>query len=145
MLEVLQAGLPPEETAEALSRARESIRSNTKPQPYREETAVIAETKQIPPNEQIEWAAAYVEDRLDELLKQLEASIETLDFIVEETNELPDRAGVQREAGARFAPGSVVVLLDKEELRKSGRDEVVSARENFSSLRTALKEWTGQS
>jgi hypothetical protein len=66
LIEGVQAGHPPEESEDALVVARESIRGNAQPKPRGEPQAVTVEARPIPPKEQIEWAAAYVEERLGE-------------------------------------------------------------------------------
>lgn len=145
LIEGVQAGRPPEESEEALAAARESIRGNAQPKARGEPQAIALEAKPIPPYEQIEWAATYVEERLDEALEQLQASIDTLDFIVEGTTERPDKAGAVAQPTDASEPRAVAVLLDLEGDRKSGLDDVAGARASFPTLRAALVEWSAQS
>lgn len=145
LIEGVRAGRPPEETEEALAEARQSIRGNAQPKARGEPQATVVEAKPIPPDEQIEWAAAYVEERLGAALEQLQASIDTLDFIVEGTTEQADKAGVAAQSTDVAEPTAVAVLLDLEGDRKSGRDDVAGARASFPTLRTALTEWTARS
>lgn len=145
LIEGVQAGRPPEESEEALAAARESIRSNAQPKARGEPQAIGLEARPIPPHEQVKWAAAYVEERLGEALEQLQASIDTLDFVVEGTAERPDKAGAVAQPTDASEPRAVVVLLDLEGGRESGRDDVAGARASFPTLRTALAEWTALS
>ena len=146
LIEGVQAGRPPEESEEALAAARESIRGNAQPKARGEPQAIAVEAKPIPPDEQIDWAAAYVEGRLGAALEQLQSSIDTLDFVAEGTIERPDtpRGAVAQPTDAS-EPRAVAVLLDLEGDRKSGRDDIAGARESFPTLRTALAEWAAQS
>lgn len=144
LIEGVRAGRPPEESEEALAVARESIRGNAQPKSRGEPQAISKEAKPIPPDEQIEWAAAYVEERLDEAIKQLQTSIDSLDFVVEGTIERPDKAGAVAQPTGASEPRAVVVMLGLEGDRESSRDDVVGARESFPNLRTALTEWTAQ-
>lgn len=145
LVEGIRVGRPPEEPEEALAAARESIRGNAQPKARGEPQTIAAEAKPIPQDEQAEWAAAYVEERLSAALEQLQVSIDTLDFIVEGTTERPDRAGALAQPTYASGPRAVAVLVDLEGDRKSGREDVAGARESLFNLRTALTEWTAQS
>ncbi|MER9606466.1 hypothetical protein [Mesorhizobium sp. M0243] len=145
LMEGVQVGRPPEESEEALAAVRESIRGNAQPKARGEPQAIAVETKPIPPEDQVEWAAAYVEERLGDALEQLQASIDTLDFVVKETTERRDKAGAVAQPTDASEPRAVAVLLDLDGERKSGRDDVVVASESFPTLRTALAEWTAKS
>lgn len=145
LIEGVRVGRPPEESEEALAAARESIRGNSQPKARGEPQAIAGEAKPIPPDEQIEWAAAYVEVRLGEALEQLQASIDTLDFVVEGTTERPDKAGAVTQPTDAPKLRAVAVVLDLEGDRKSSRDDIADARESFPALRTALTEWIAQS
>jgi flagella basal body P-ring formation protein FlgA len=144
LIEGVQVGRSPEEPAEVLAATRESIRGNAQPKARGEPQAIVVEAKPIPPDEQIEWAAAYVEERLGEALEQLNTAIDTLDFVVEGTTERPDEAGAVVQPTDTSASTAVVVLQDVERDLKSGRDDVTFARESFPILRAALSEWTAQ-
>ncbi len=141
----VQAGRPPEESEEALASARVSIRGDEQPKARGEPPAFVEETNPIPPSDQVEWAAAYVEERLGETLKQLQASIDALDFLVDGTVERPDGAIAVAQATDVSESRAVVVLMDIEGGRESSRDGVVGARASFPILRTALAEWAAQS
>lgn len=145
LIEGVRAGRPLEESEEALAAARESIRGNAQPKARGEPQTIAVEAKPIPPDEQIEWAAAYVEERLREALEQLQASIDTLDCVVEGTTERPDKAGTGAQPTDASEPRAVAVLLDFEGERQSRRDDVADARKSFITLRSALSEWTAQS
>ena len=142
LIEGIQAGRPPEEPEEALAAARESIRGNAQPRARGEPQAILVEANPILPDEQIEWAAAYVEERLGEALEQLQTSIDTLDFVVEGTTERSDLAGAAAQSTDTSEPRAIAVLLDFEGDRKSGLEDVAGARTGLPTLHTALTVWT---
>ncbi len=145
LFESVQTGQPAEESEEALALARESIRGDAQPKARGEPQAIDAKAKAIPPEEQIEWAASYIEKRLDEALDQLQTSIETLDFVVEGTTERSDRIGTAAQAADAPRRQMVSVLLDASGDRKSDRDGVGEGRESLPALRAALSDWVEQS
>jgi hypothetical protein len=145
LIEGIQIGRPTEESEEALAAARASIRSNAKPRARGEPQPIPMEPVPIPPDEQIEWAAAYVEERLREALEQLQAAIDTLDFVVDGTTDRPDRTAAVAQQTFAPEPEAVAVLLDIEGVRKCGREDVAGARDGLLNLTTALAEWTIQS
>jgi len=140
LIEGIRLGRTAEESEEALAAARQSIRSDAQPKARGEPLVLLAKPEPIPAGEQVEWAAAYVEERLETAIEQLQASIDALDFIVESTNE-PE--GPQ-EASAKTEQGTALVLLDVEGDRKSSREDVAGARDHFPALRAALAEWTAR-
>lgn len=145
LIEGVQAGHLAEEPEDALASARRSIRGDTQPKARGEPRVSAAEAKAIPLEEQIEWAASYIERRLDEALEQLQSSIETLDFVVEGTTERLDRAGTAAQTADAPRRQMVSVLLDESGDRKSDRDGVGEGRESLPALRAALSEWVAQS
>lgn len=145
LVEGIRAGRPTLEAEDALAAARELIRGNEQPKARGEPQAIAAEAKPISPDEQIEWAAAYIADRLDEAVEQLQASIETLDFIVDPTIERPDEGGAVAQPIDASKRRTIAVLLDLESARESGPENVAGARESLPFLRAALTEWVTQS
>lgn len=144
LIEGIQAGRPAEEPEEALAAARQSIRSNMQPKARGEPHATLKEPQSIPADEQIEWAAVYVEERLDEALAQLQASIDALDFIVAGTTEHPETCEALAQDIGAAGESTVSVLLNVDGEHKSGREDVADARDSFPVLRAALAEWTSQ-
>lgn len=141
LVEGIRMGRSPEEPEEALAAARKSIRSNAQPKAPGEPQTLSAQPQPIPAGEQVEWAATYVEERLEAALEQLQASIDTLDFIVETTTEPNDNSVLADEASAKTERGATLVLLDIEGDRKSSREDVAGARDEIPALRTTLAEW----
>ena len=90
----------------------------------------------------MKWAAAYVEERLEAALEQLQASIDTLDFIVETTTEPESPQDLAKGAFAKTEQGTALVLLDVEGDRKSSREDIAGARDEIPALRAALAQWT---
>ncbi len=141
LIEGIRLGRPAEESEEALAAARQSIRSDAQPKARGEPHVFLAEPEPIPAGEQVEWAAAYVEERLETALEQLHTSIDALDFIVESTNEPEDSQDLAQAASAKTEQGTALVLLDVEGDRKSRREDIAGARDAFPALRAALAEW----
>lgn len=141
LIEGIRLGRLPDEPEEVLAAARQSVRSNAQPKARGEAHVLLEEPKPIPADEQVEWAAAYVEERLDAALEQLQASLESLDFIVEATIERQDPQDVPTQASGK-TDHVTLVLLDLEGDQKSSRNDVAGARDDFSTLHAALAEWT---
>jgi hypothetical protein len=142
LIDGIRQGRSLEEPEEALAAARQSIRSNAQPKARGEPQVLLAEAQPIPAGEQVEWAAAYVEERLGAALEQLEASIDKLDFIVETTTEPDDRQDLAAPTSGKSDQGMTLVLLDVEGDRKSSREDIAGARDNIPFLLAALAEWT---
>lgn len=142
LIEGIRLGRSPEEPEEALAAARESIRSNAQPKARGEPQVLLAGPQPIPAGEQVEWAAAYVEERLEAALEQLQASTDTLDFIVETTTEPKVPQELVAGASAKTEQGMTLVLLDVEGDRKSSREDIAGARDDIPILRAALAGWT---
>ncbi|MGI4794257.1 MAG: hypothetical protein ACRYG8_09290 [Janthinobacterium lividum] len=145
LISAIEAGRPVDEPEEALEAARRSIRSGDQPKARSEPQATLALPEPIPADEQVDFAAEYVEERLDAALVQLQASIETLDAIVEGTTGNPKL----REAAALDARTArvttVAVVLEIEGDRRSGLEGVANARRTFPVLRAALADWAARS
>lgn len=142
LIEGIRLGRLPDEAEEALAAARQSVRSNAQPKARGEPHVLLEEPKPILADEQVEWAAAYVEERLDAALEQLQASLETLDFIVDATIERQDPQEDPAQASGKTDQDVTLVLLDLEGDRKSNRGDVSGARDDFPTLRAALADWT---
>ena len=144
LIEGIRLGRLPDEPEEVLAAARQSVRSDAQPKARGEPHVLLEQPKPIPADEQVEWAAAFVEARLDAALEQLQSSLETLDFIVEATIERQDPQDVPTQASGKTDQDVTLVLLDIEGDRKSSRDDVAGARDDFSTLHVALAEWTAR-
>ncbi|MES2493703.1 MAG: hypothetical protein V4579_10540 [Pseudomonadota bacterium] len=144
LIEGIQVGRPAEEPEEALAAARQSIRSDAQPKARGEPQVLLTMPAPIPAGEQVEWAAAYIEERLETALDHLQASIDALDLMVESTNELEGPRNLAQAASAKTEQGTALVLLDLEGDRKSSREDVAGARDDFPALRAALTEWTAR-
>lgn len=141
LIEGIRLGRLPEEPEDALAAARQSIRSNAQPKARGEPQGLLVEPRPIPAGEQVEWAAAYVEERLEAALDQLQASIDTLDFIVETTTGPNDPQCLTAEASVKTERGTTLLLLDMEGDRKSSREDIAGARDDIPALRATLAEW----
>lgn len=142
LIEEIQTGHLPQEPEEELAAARKSIRANAQPKARSEPQVLAAEPKPIPVSDQVEWAAAYVDKRLDEALEQQLATINSLNFIfVNTTEQLEDKSSVAQVPGTIEGDVSMVAM-DTEDDRKISSDNIIAARDGISALREALAEWT---
>lgn len=137
LAEGIQAGRPPEESEEALAAARKAVQSNEQPKVRGEPQVSASVAVPIEGDEQVEWAVAYVGDRIATALAQLEASIESLDLIID-GSPLGDRGAT------RVTTGSVSVFTDDATTRKTGRDDIIDARASITALRSSLAKWSAQ-
>ena len=81
---------------------------------------------------QLEWAARYVDERLEAALEEMSASIGALDEI----------AASGRDRPAKPAEAStMLVLLDSEEDRPVGVTEIKEAQAHLAQLRQSLEDW----
>lgn len=141
LIEGIRLGRTAEESEEALAAARYSIRGDAQPKARGEPQVLPAKAEPIPAGEQVEWAAAYVEERLETALEQLQASLDALDFIVESANEPEGPQDSAQAASTKSKQGTALVMLDVEGDRKSTLEDVAGARDDFPALRVALAEW----
>lgn len=141
LVEGIRLGRSPEEPEEALAAARQSIRSNSQPKARGEPQGLLVESLPIPADEQVEWAAAYVGGRLEAALEQSQASIDTLDFIVESTTESEGPRDRATRIAAQTRQGMTLTLLDAEGDLKSSREDIAGALDEVPALRAALAEW----
>lgn len=144
LIEGIRLGRTAEESEEALAAARQSIRSDAQPKARGKPQMLLAEPEPIPADKQVEWAAAYVEERLETALEQLLVAIDALDFIAQSTTEPVEPQDLARAVSAKTEQGMALVLLDLEGDRKSSREDVAGARDDFPALRAALAEWTAR-
>lgn len=142
LIDEIQAGHVPEEPEEELAAARRSIRTNAQPKARSEPQVVAAEPKPIPIDDQVEWAAAYIDKRLDQALEQQLATVNILNFIfVNTTEQLEDKSSVAQVPGTIEGDVSMVVM-DTDDDRKISSKNIIAARDGISALREALAEWT---
>lgn len=142
LIEEIQAGRVPEEPEKELAAARWSIRTNAQPKARSEPQIVAAEPKPIPINDQVEWAAAYVDKRLDQALEQQLSTINSLSFIFANTTEQPEG-----ESSVAQVPGTIegdvsMVVMDTDDAQKVSPENVIAARDGVTALREALAEWS---
>lgn len=138
LIEGIQAGRPELESEAALARTRDAIQNDAAPRARGEPGQPSPAPEPLVGDDQIDWAADYVGERLDTLLAQLDQSIDTLDLIVE-----------GGDGQAKIAPyderiASIVVLSGGEAVRKSRREELEEARTFIPALRAGLEQWSAQ-
>lgn len=136
VMDGIRAGRAFEDSAEILAAARKAIDSKAQPKARSDPGAHIPAPQLIEGDAQIEWAANYVGERLQSTLAQLDASLATLDEIVEGTQGNIHNPEME-------APAEVIVVLTEAEMpRKSRREDVAVARANLQPLLDGLAEWS---
>ena len=126
----IQMGVVREESSDALNRARAITRGLI---PQIPAPGGSAETPPVDlvGDEQIDWAIAYVNTRLDDVLVMLQASLEGLDEIL--------------QRGRRGQPGLrtdvALVMQDDEALLEVDRPRIPEALQDMGVLRSTLRNW----
>lgn len=129
----IRRGREPEESAETLIGAREQARGSGKITVEHEVTKED-ETQPLLGDDQLKWAAHYVNERLEETLSEMSASLDNIDAII---GEIP----ADEAAPIGHQSESTIVLRAEEEDRKVGRAQVDAARGQVDALREALASW----
>jgi hypothetical protein len=135
LIEAIQTGHTPTETPDTLAVTRRKVREDDQPKATGEPKLVSQEPQPIEGDDQIDWAAKYVAERLSATLAYLTQSIENLDAIA--GGDVP--AAMSEDAGE-----PLVVLADGEVQRKAGRAEVDAAIAALPQLRHSLAAWSAQ-
>ena len=134
LVETLSQGRWPEESEDTLAATRAQVRLGRVQKRAGEPVHKEITGRDIPPEEQVRWAAAFVGDRIDAALGDLAVSLSNLDAIIGEAPN--DTAVAKRER----RPTSI---------RLGGADssaavapaDVESARSGMQALRAALTRW----
>lgn len=137
ILDGLRQGRVAEETREDLQSTRLAVRSAKRQTRRSEERASPPPTaKPIVGDEQIDWAATYVVDRLSDAVSMLQATLDQLDRIVSAASALdgtPFTSISRKEIG--------VVLQAEDEGPSVRGTEVADATAAIPKLREALSTW----
>jgi hypothetical protein len=137
LIEVIQAGRTPTETPGRLAATRQKIREDDQPKATGEPKLVSQEPQPIEGDDQIDWAAKYVAERLTATLEYLKQSIANLDAIA--GRDLNDPAAMSEDADE-----PLVALADGEVQRNAGRAQVEAAIAALPQLRHSLEAWSAQ-
>jgi hypothetical protein len=137
LIEAIQTGHMPIETPDTLAVTRRKVREDDQPKATGEPKLVSQESQPIEGDDQIDWAAKYVAERLSATLAYLTQSIENLDAIA--GGDVKNPAAMSEDAGE-----PLVVLADGDVQRKAGRAEVDAAIAALPQLRHSLKAWSAQ-
>lgn len=133
LIDGIKRGREPEEPAEALDEARASARQPAPPPERIVVQSPVVSAMPLYGDQQIEWAACYVVDRLEESIAALEASLDNLDDLLAASDEA---------TSALKAPGRVVLIVeDGDSSRKSDRSAVERSRRGLDGLRIAVERW----
>ncbi len=131
LVDGVRRGREPEESTEALMLARLRVRSGKVEIVEREQVASV-DAEPLLGDDQLDWAAHYVDERLTETLAEMSASLENIDGIVEPS--LPEEI-------ADGHPTPTIILLVGDDDRKVGRAQVKEAQAQLPKLREALSSW----
>jgi hypothetical protein len=132
LIDGIRRGREPEETTEALTVAREQVRAD-EVKNVKRELAESVEAGSPLGDGQLDWAARYVDERLEATLAEMSASLDNIDGIVGPTHH-------EGAAGSRPA-AAALVLLNREERWKVDRAMVEDARGQLPKSREALASW----
>jgi hypothetical protein len=125
----------PEESEDALARARQRASSPVEAEAPFEEGELAAEPEPILGEDQLRWAVAYVDSRLADTIDALEGSFIHLQAI--------DRSTVD-EVGVRPIRPLALVLVDGEQSYEVGPGGTHVARNGLELLRAALNKWLAE-
>tara|TARA_R110000787_G_scaffold8356_2_gene27880 strand:- start:294 stop:950 length:657 start_codon:yes stop_codon:yes gene_type:complete len=140
LIEEIQVGRSPEDTEEQLAAARQSIRNNAQPKVHSEPQAVNTTSRPIPVEDQIEWAVAYVDKRLDQAIEQQLTTINSLNYILANTTEQLENDNLVSKAAASVERDVSLVTIELDDARKINLEDIVAARNDVPALRAALAE-----
>jgi hypothetical protein len=132
LVDGIRRGLEPEEPAEVLIMARELVRAG-EVNIFKSEPAAGIETEPLVGDDQLDWAARYVDERFKEALAEMLASLDNIDGIV---GAPADKAAADTHPGA-----AAIVLRDGDQDRKIGRAQVEEARNQLLKLSEELASW----
>ena len=134
LVEGVRRGEEPVEDESALLHARERARRASNDEEHIEPYGWDSPTAATPfsGDDQLEWAARYVEERLRAALDEVVASLDALDEIV---------AGGDARPSMAPAALTALVLRNGDEEHTLDRAEVEGARDRLSGLSEALAAW----
>lgn len=134
LIETLNQGHWPEESEEALALTRAQVREGGAQKRAGEPVHKVLAHFEIPPKEQVAWAAAFVAERLDGALADLAGSLVNLDVII--ADESADAALAQRDR----RPTSIRLGGEVGSASVAAGD-VENAQSGMQALRGALARW----
>jgi hypothetical protein len=136
VIEGVRLGRFPEETSDALERTRHAVRTAERPKRHFEDRDFLTPGPMpIVGDEQIEWAANYVETRMSDVVLMLQSALSGMDTIVSATPH-------DRSAGHVNADEGVTLVLQTDDTAFTvNRGNVANALLMVSRLREALKRW----
>lgn len=131
LIEGVRRGQEPIEKEDALALARQKARTGSAEKFARNPGDSVVEDPLVGDN-QLEWAARSVSERLEATLAEISASLCALDEMV----------ASDREGQAKIAEHSaVLVLIDEEQDREVSRTQVEEAQGQLDGLRQSLETW----
>jgi hypothetical protein len=137
LIETLSFGRWPEESEDILAATRAQVREGAVQKRMEEPVRKEVFGREIPREEQVRWAAAFVDDRIGSALEHLSGSLGNLDAIIGET---PNDTAVAKQERRPIS------------LRLSGSDDIAGvaaldiekARTGMEALRAALTRWANE-
>lgn len=135
VLDGIREGRRPIEAREALEGARQEARSSAKPKPRRETKQSASEQRPIMGDEQIDWASAYVAQRLEDAVSMLDAAAANLDAILGSPD--PEQLALDPIGSIEY----VFLEGDATSERLFGHAELEVALASIPKLRVSLDDW----
>ena len=138
LVETLSQGRWPEESEEALAATRAQVRDGAMQKRSRESVHKEVTGRDISPQEQVRWAAAFVADRIDAALGDLAGSLSNLDVIIGEAPD--DTAAIKQDRRP-----TAIRLGGEGSSAEVAAADVESAGFAMQALRGALTRWASES
>lgn len=138
LMDGIRVGRQTPEAAGTLAAVRRSVRLPEQPTAKEAKTTQREQAMPIEGDEQIEWAANHVVDRLDALIAELSAAMDNLDILRGTEGRSALRASDEK------AGGPLVIVLDGEEPRKVDRGGIDVALAALPDLRAQIMAWSNQ-
>ena len=135
LIDNVNRGRWPEESEDLLAVTRTQVREGVAQKRERELVHKSVEPVPIPEDEQIDWAAGFIEKRLQWALDDLDSAFVNLDTLL-------GQAPAQPTAAKRDERSLVVRLGSGDASAKLSRYDIEQARAGMEQLRIALRRWS---
>lgn len=136
LIDGVRRGREPAVSPEVLKLAREHVRTG-KSEVTEYDGSIAVESDPLVGDEQLDWVARYVDERIYATLTEMAIALDNIDRIVDSTRE--DQATIAPLPDTM--PQAAIVLLDGDEQMKVGRHQIEEAQTQIPILREALAKW----
>ncbi len=133
----IAAGRIPEDSAEILLKSRLTTRHSKAQERNSAERAIVsAPAIPIPPDEQVDWAVSYVNERISQAVAMVGVSLDNLGKILSTTS-----GAAERPSMSALTNPVTVALRTEEDPQIVSRAQVSAAELKLASLRDSLESW----